>query len=184
MLLERRRSQLLVIDIQERLAPHVSEGDAVVARAGKLLRYARVMGVPATVTEHYPKGLGRTVDRIREAAGNDVAPLEKISFSCWRDAAIHDRIDMGRRNGRDQVVVSGMEAHVCVGQTVLDLLASGLHVFLVGDAVGSRSPDVRALAIARMRAAGAHIVAEEMVAFEWLGRGDVPELKDVLAILK
>jgi len=182
--IERERSQLLVIDVQSKLAPHVSGQAQVVANATRLLRYARRLDVPATITEHYPNGLGPTVAGVREAAGNDVPVLEKIAFSSWKDAGIRARIEGLKAEGRDQVVVAGMEAHVCVAQTALDLVAAGLDVYLVADSVGSRQAAARDIAVERLRQAGATIVAQEMVAFEWLQRGDDPAFKDVVAIVK
>lgn len=184
MLIDRHRSQLLLIDIQTKLAPHVAEGDGVVANCTRLARYARHLGVPVTLTEHYPKGLGPTVDPVLAAVGNEAPRFEKIAFSSWKDGAIRGRIDALRGDGRDQVVVAGMEAHVCVGQTSLDLLAAGLEVFLVADAVGSRAAEVRDVAVRRLERAGAHVVTHEMVAFEWLERGDTKEFKDLIEVIK
>lgn len=184
MLAERQRAQLLIIDVQEKLAPHIAGGDTATANCERLVRYARRLGVPVTLTEHYPKGLGPTVESIRNAAGNETPRLEKIAFSCWRDDAIRARIQGLERDGRDQIVVAGMEAHVCVGQTVLDLIAGQRPVMVVADAVGSRERAVRDLAVERFRAAGASIVAQEMIAFEWLGRGDDPAFKDLITLIK
>lgn len=184
MLVECQRSQLLVIDVQEKLAPHIANRDQVVAGTLKLIRYARRLGVPATITEHYSAGLGATVPLLRDAAGNDTPRLEKISFSSWRDEAIRARIGGFIDAGRDQIVVAGMESHVCVLQSVLDLVASGASVFLVADATGSREASVREVALHRMEAAGASIVTQEMVAFEWLERGGTAEFKDLIGILK
>lgn len=184
MLMRRNRSQVLCIDVQARLAPHIADSNDVVANCGRLLSYAGTLDVPATLTEHYPKGLGATAEPIRAAAGARAVCLQKISFSCWKDAAMQARIATLARAGRDQVIVAGMEAHVCVGQTVIDLLGAGLNVFLVADAVGSRQSNVRDIAIERMRAQGATIVAQEMVAFEWLERGDGPEMKAIIEQLK
>lgn len=184
MLIDRSRSQLLLIDIQSKLAPHVANGDPVVANCTRLAHYARRLGVPITLTEHYPKGLGPTAPPVLDALGNEAAKFDKIAFSSWKDEAIRARIDGLRDNGLDQIVVAGMEAHVCVGQTSLDLLAAGLEVFLVADAVGSRAADVRDVAIRRLEQAGAHIVTHEMVAFEWLGRGDTKEFKDLIEVIK
>ncbi len=184
MFAERARSHLLVIDVQEKLAAHVADQEAVVANCTRLVRYARHLGVPVTMTEHYPKGLGPTVATLVEAAGNETPRLEKIAFSAWKDTAIRARIEGLARKGRDQVVVAGMEAHVCVGQTALDLLGPMGAVFLVADAVGSRQTLARDLAIARLRDAGAIIVSQEMIAFEWLERGDAAEAKDIIALVK
>jgi nicotinamidase-related amidase len=184
MLMERRRAQLLIIDVQSRLVPHVAGGERVARECRRLLDYARLLDVPVTLTEHYPDGLGPTVVSLIEATPPESLRLEKIAFSCLRDDAIRYRIQRLVSAGRDQIVVAGMEAHVCVGQTVLDLVGSGQHVFLVSDAVGSRSDAVRDLAIARMRSAGVHIVTQEMVAFEWLERGDAPGFKAIVQIVK
>ncbi|MGE0765814.1 MAG: hydrolase [Hyphomicrobiaceae bacterium] len=184
MLAERDRAQLLIIDVQEKLAPHIADGSTAAANCERLVRYAHRLGVPVTITEHYPTGLGSTLAPIREAAGNDTPRLEKIAFSCWRDAAIRSRIADLESDGRDQIVVAGMETHVCVGQTVLDLLSGGKSVFVVADAVGSRQARVRDLALDRFRSGGATIVAQEMVAFEWLGRGDDPAFKDLIRLIK
>jgi nicotinamidase-related amidase len=184
MLAERHRAQLLVIDVQEKLAPHIAAGDIAVANSERLVRYARRLGVPVTITEQYPKGLGATVASVRDAAGNETPCLEKITFSCWRNDAIRQRIEALEAEGRDQIVVAGMETHVCVGQTVLDLCRSGRPVFLVADAVGSREIRVRDLAVERFRSAGAAIVTHEMVAFEWLGSGDDPAFKDLISLIK
>lgn len=184
MLVERERAHLLIIDVQERLAPHIADGEAATANCARLVRYARRLGVPVTITEHYPKGLGLTEPSVRDAAGNDTPRLEKIAFSCWRDEAIRERIVGLEREDRDQIVIAGMEAHVCVGQTVLDLLQDRRDVFVVADAVGSREAHVKELALARFRDAGATIVSHEMVAFEWLGRGDDPAFKELIKIIK
>lgn len=182
--MDRARSQLLIIDVQARLAPHVATEAEVVANTGRLLSYARCLSVPATLTEHYPKGLGATVSAVRERAAGATPVLDKIAFSCWRDAAIRARLGDLRRDGRDQIVVAGMETHVCVAQSSLDLIAAGFEVFLVADSVGSRDVAVRDIAVRRLAAAGAKLVAHEMVAFEWLGRGDDPAFREVVAILK
>jgi len=184
MLAERHRAQLLIIDVQEKLAPHIADGETTVANCERLVRYARRFDVPVTMTEHYPKGLGATVASVRDAAGNDTPCFEKIAFSCWRDDAIRDRIEDLCRSGRDQIVIAGMEAHVCVGQTVLDLRSMNRNVFLAADAVGSRDAKVCDLAVERFRSAGATIVAHEMIAFEWLERGDDPAFKDLIRLIK
>lgn len=184
MLMKRDRSQLLLIDIQGRLAPHVADCDSVVANCIRLAHYARRLGIPATLTEHYPKGLGGTAPAIVAALGDEAPRFEKIAFSSWQDTAIRRRIETLRDEGRTQVVVAGMEAHVCVGQTSLDLVAARFDVCLVADAVGSRTAEVRDLAVRRLERAGAHIVTHEMVAFEWLGRGDTKEFKDLIEVIK
>jgi nicotinamidase-related amidase len=184
MLMSRSRSQLLLIDIQERLAPHVAAGEAITANCRRLALYANRLGVPITLTEHYPGGLGATAEPIRRALGDGATTFAKMTFSAWQDPAIRHQIERLRAAGRSQVIVAGMEAHVCVCQTALDLITVGLDVFLVADAVGSRAPEVRDLALRRLERDGARLVAQEMVAFEWLGRGDTKEFKDLVEVIK
>jgi nicotinamidase-related amidase len=184
MLLQRQQAQLLVIDVQEKLAPHVDGAARVIERCGRLIGIARLLGVPATLTEHYPQGLGATVAGLVARAGNETPILDKIEFSALRNGAIKARLGALRAQGREEIVVAGMEAHVCVAQTCLDLIAAGYKVRLIADAVGSREPAAREIALDRLARAGATVVHHEMVAFEWLGRGDDPRFKDVLAIVK
>lgn len=182
--LNRERSQLLLIDLQERLVPAIDGYAEIVAAAGRLIGYARRLGVPMTISEQYPKGLGPTIGALKQVAGNEAAILQKTAFSCLADAGLAAHLAEGQSAGRPQIVVAGVEAHVCVLQTALDLMASGYDVFLVADAVGSRRPPSKALALDRLRAEGASIVDNEMVAFEWLERAGTPEFKDVQALLK
>ena len=184
MLARRDKSQLLIVDVQAKLAPSVHDHVAVIANCARLIGYARRLGVPVTVSEHYPAGLGATVADLADILGSSAVRREKISFSCWRDEGLRERLEQLRSEGRTEVVVAGMEAHVCVGQTVHDLLANGFDVFVVADAVTSRSPQTRELALYRMQQSGAAIVGHEMIAFEWLERADVPEFRDVLQLLK
>lgn len=184
MLARRDKSQLLIVDVQEKLAPSVHDHVRVIANCARLIGYARRLGVPVTVSEHYPSGIGGTVRDLAEILGSAAVRRDKISFSCWRDDGLKERLDLLRQDGRSQVVVAGMESHVCVNQTVHDLLANGFDVFVVGDAVSSRSPETRELALYRMQQSGAAIVGHEMIAFEWLERADVPEFRDVLKLLK
>src|SRR5690606_13050413 len=118
MLIEPDRSHLLLIDLQEKLVPAVTGHAALVKNAGILLRAAAIVGVPATLSEQYPKGLGSTVAELSALAGPETPRLAKVEFSCARNAALRDRIE---GVGRDQLVVGGAEAHICVLQTAVDL---------------------------------------------------------------
>jgi nicotinamidase-related amidase len=157
-------SCLLVVDLQERLLPAIHQADQVVAHGGWLIQIARRLGVPVLASEQYPRGLGHTVTAIRELLPAE-AFMEKNHFSCAADRDCMRRIDA---LGRDQIIVIGTEAHVCVLQTALDLRTASKEVYLVADAVSSRSPRDVELALERMRAEGVRIVSREMVAFEWL----------------
>lgn len=156
-------STLLIIDIQARLFPVIDDCQALADNALWLQQVARRIGVPVLLTEQYSKGLGQTIPILR-AGHEPAAIIEKLHFSAVSEG------ELFRRAGgeRLQFVVCGSEAHVCVLQSVLDLLAAGRCVFVVAEAVGSRRASDKALALARMQQAGASIVSREMVAFEWL----------------
>ncbi len=174
MLIERDQSVLLVVDIQERLLPHIHDGQAVLDNAVWLVQVAQRLGVPVMVSEQYPKGIGPTVAVLRGLTSPEQV-AEKLHFSCVAAKCLE------RLPGADrpQVVVAGTESHVCVLQTVLDLREQGREVFVVADAVGSRKPADKELALARMRSHGIHIVSREMVAFEWLKQAGTEEFREV-----
>ena len=174
MLIQRERSALLVIDIQERLLPHIHEGQAVLDHAVWLVKVAQRLGVPVMVSEQYPKGIGPTVAVLRGLTSPEQV-AEKLHFSCVAAKCL-DGLPGAER---PQVVVAGTESHVCVLQTVLDLRAQGREVFVVAEAVGSRKPSDKELALARMRAHGAEIVSREMVAFEWLRQAGSDEFRAI-----
>lgn len=180
MLIDRDASCLLLIDVQDRLAPAMAERDAMEANAAVLLKAAARLGVPVLVSEQYPKGLGPTVPALAALAGPG-AVAEKTAFSCLRDDGWRGRFNA---LGRGQAVICGIEAHVCVLQTALHLRAAGSEVFVVADAVASRATANRDLALARLRGAGVHVVSTEMAVFEWLGAAGTPEFKDVSALIK
>ena len=184
MLLSAGRSQLLVTDIQERLLPAIHDGARAASRARLLIEAARRLGIPILVSEHYPQGLGPTVPEIREALGNEAPIRAKIAFSCLRDGPLAAELSERRRKGRPQVAVAGFESHVCVLQTSLDLADRGYDVFVAADAVASRTPESREIALARMRQAGIQVLNTEMAVFEWLGRGGTPEFRDLLPLLR
>lgn len=173
MLIDADNSALLVVDVQERLLPAIHDGQACVDHVLWLLRVARRIGVPILACEQYPQGLGPTHAAVAAELPPDCM-AEKIHFS-----AVAGGCHGLGREGPDQYVVCGTEAHVCVMQTVLELLAARRQVYVVEEAVGSRRPNDKALALARMREAGAVIVSREMVAFEWLRRAGTPLFREI-----
>lgn len=175
MLMRTDTSCLLVVDLQERLMPAVAQADEIVANAIWLIRIAQRLGVPILASEQYPQGLGRTVAAIRELLPPD-AFVEKTHFSCAAEINCMRQIDL---LGRPQVVLLGAEAHVCVLQTALDLRLAGKSVYLVADAVSSRSPSDVELALTRMRTEGVRVVSREMVAFEWLHRAGTAPFREI-----
>jgi nicotinamidase-related amidase len=174
MLMNRDQSVLLVVDIQERLLPHIHEGYAVLDNAVWLVKVAQRLGVPVMLTEQYPKGIGPTVAILRELISPESIG-EKTHFSCVAAKCL----DGLPGSERSQVVVAGTESHVCVLQTVLDLLGRGKTVYVVAEAVGSRRPSDKEFALARMRDRGAHVVTREMVAFEWLKQAGTDEFRQI-----
>jgi nicotinamidase-related amidase len=168
-------SLLLVVDLQARLLPAIDDGEAVLANATWVVDVAQAIGVPVLATEQYPQGLGQTEAGLR-ARLRTAAIIEKTHFSAVTEGDLLAAADAGRR----QWIVVGTEAHVCVQQTVLDLLAAGREVFVVDEAIGSRRPRDKALALQRMQKNGAEIVSREMIAFEWLEQSNTPVFRDVL----
>jgi nicotinamidase-related amidase len=171
-LLRRDGAALVVVDVQEGFRPYPSFA-AVAGACAKLLRGARLLGVPRTVSEQYPKGLGHTAP---EVGIEDERPLEKTVFSAVRADGfeLHDR---------SQAIVCGIETHVCVSQTVQDLLDRGVEVHVPADAVGSRHAIDYERGLERMERAGAVISTVEAALFELLERADVPEFKAVQKLI-
>ena len=184
MLLNRDKSQLLIVDAQEKLLEAISGKDRVIDRCVRLVRGARMLQVPITVSEQYPQGLGPTADSIRDALANSGFVVDKVEFSCLKNEALRERLHELRRQGRPQVVIGGIETHVCVLQTAIDLEEQGFEAFVVADAVGSRSKVSRKLALTRLLKAGADVVDSEMVLFEWLERAGSREFKELQALVK
>lgn len=174
MLIDRTQSRLILIDIQTRIMPAVEHADALLRNALMLRDAATDVGVPAVITEQYPAGLGTTLTAITQ--GCDAPIFEKREFSAWANPAFADYL---KAQPQTQMILAGVEAHVCVLQTALDLLSAGYTVFLVADAVASRKAESRAIALSRMAAAGAHLVTAEMVAFEWLRTAADPAFRAV-----
>jgi hypothetical protein len=180
LLLDRGRSRLLLVDAQERLAPAIDGFTALEAACGRLLAGAALLAVPVTVSEQYPAGLGPTVARLKAAAG-DAPVFAKTAFSCLGDAALRAELLGGQR---DHLVLCRVETHVCVLQTGLDLLAAGRAVYVVADAVGSRTPANKAAGLDRLAQAGAQIITSEMALFEWLGDASDPAFRAVSKLVR
>lgn len=172
------RCGLLVVDVQQKLMPAIPTAEQLVGRVVRLVEAAGLLGVPAAATVQYPKGLGPLVEPLQKTFKR---PEEKLDFSA---AVCRDALDRWAQSGRDQIVVAGVETHVCVLQTVLDLIAEGQRPFVVVDAVGSRVAHDHDVAIERMRDSGATVITSEAVLFEWLGTADRPEFKSIARMIK
>ncbi len=182
--MNRKMSQLILIDIQDKVMAPIGDNARLTEVLARLVKFARRLNVPITVTEHYPEGLGPTVEGLAREFAADTPILRKRHFSCLADTALRQHLEDLRDFGRGQAVVAGVETHVCVAQTALDLIVDGYQVFIVADAVASRAPESRDIALQRLRQAGASIVDSEMVMFEWLEMSGTPEFRDLLPLIK
>ncbi len=179
--LDRARAVLLVVDVQSRLAPAMpADALARVVKYGRaLVGAAKELGIPVISTEQYPKGLGPLIPELREVLPSP--PLVKMHFSCGADPAFAAALE---KTGRRQVIVCGMETHVCVFQTVRDLVAMGYEVHLCSDAVSSRAEVHRQSGIDLCRQAGAVITNAETVIFDLLHVAGTAEFKKVAPLVK
>ena len=179
-LLDRNRSALVLIDFQEKLFPHVHEYQRVLSRVDLLLSAAKLLQIPLLLTEQYPKGLGGTIKEIRNALPQ-VQPLEKMDFSCFAAPGFRERLSALKR---DQIVLAGIETHICLAQTALELASSGEKVFVVADATSSRRSLDAKTALKRLDQSGLTVTTAEAVVFEWLRRAGTEEFKAIQPKLK
>ncbi len=174
------QTALLVIDVQERLMPTIVDSKRVIQNSAIMLRTASALGMPYLVTEQYPQGLGRTVDEVARAMTDQSRRIEKTRFSACIDL-VHEQLMAWRRG---IVLVCGVEAHVCVLQTTLDLLATGRHVFLLTDAISAGQPDQISHAYDRMTTAGAVKTGVLSSMYELLGDATHPAFRSCLDLAK
>jgi len=179
-LISREGTALIVIDVQEKLFPHIYGRGDVVRNICRLIRFAKIVGMPIILTEQYPKGLGKTIPEIKELTPG-IKPIEKIEFSCFRTPIFEDAL---RRLNVKTLIIVGIETHICVSQTAIEGLSRGYKVCVIGDAVSSRRLEDKIIGIERMRQSGVIISSTEMVIYEILGRAGTPEFKEVLKLVK
>lgn len=183
MKLHRNDTVLLIIDVQEKLMPVIHEHEEVLRNIERLLRGCHILGVPSIVTEQYVKGLGSTVAPIARAL-EELGPLQPIEKMCFSAQGCDVFAAQLAALARKQVLVTGVETHVCVHQTVQDLLEAQYSVFVVADAVSSRSPRNRDLALRRMEGDGARLTSTEMALFELLVESGTDEFRAVSRLVK
>lgn len=184
MRLNHETSQLLIVDMQEKFLHLVLDHTRVEERCIRLIKSARRLDIPIMFSEQYPERLGPTLSALTEEAGPDARAMAKMHFSCLGDEVLSEQLHFHRKKGRGQVVVAGIETHVCVAQTVMDLETQGFEAYVVADAVSSREEDSWDLALDRLARCGAEIVDSEMVMFEWLEKAGTPEFKDLQMLIK
>jgi len=178
--LNKEDAVLLIVDIQERLAVIMKEKDKVVNSCRHLIELAKMQGIPVVVTEQYPKGLGRTLPELQSAVP-DYKPIEKTAFNCCGEPAFLTEI---KKLGKKQVIMTGMETHICVLQTTIGLLQEGVTVHVVQDAVCSRAKENWKTGIAFMRDAGAVVTCTETVLFQLLKVAGTDEFKKISQRIK
>jgi nicotinamidase-related amidase len=176
----RSSTGLVVVDIQQRLFPVMVQPERLLQNAVRLLRGASVLGLPVFLTEQYPKGLGPTVPDVAKAIPA-FAPMEKLAFSACGAAGFVPALKAQKVS---EILLCGIEAHVCVAQSCLDLLDEGFNVFVAADAISSRTTQNCRIGLERMRDAGAVIVSTEMALFELVGQAGTEEFKQVLGLVK
>jgi nicotinamidase-related amidase len=178
--IQRDKAAVVIIDIQEKLLPSIDQQSALLANAVRLVKGAQVLKVPMLVTEQYPKGIGRTVAALRDVM-RDVRPIEKLAFSACGVAPFMSQLEEKRIG---DVILCGIEAHICVCQSALDLLQRGYRVFMVADAASSRTAENKSIGLRRMEQAGAVLVSTEMILFELLGHAGTEEFREILSLVK
>ena len=176
MLMKQTSSLLLIIDVQEQLAPVMDSPRDVINGCSQLIAVAKRLGIPFVITEQYPKGLGSTMIDLRNEAGDDAIYYPKVEFSCAKNENILKAIEVANKK---QIIIAGVETHICVIQTALDLLSLGYEVFVVSNACSSRSPVQNDIGLRRLANNGVDVVTSEMVIFEWLEKAGTPEFKEI-----
>ena len=174
------KTTAMIIDLQERLLPHMHEHQAVLSRCVLLIRGLTLLGVPMILTEQYPAGLGKTVDALR---GMSVAdnPIEKVTFSCCDEPSVIAQL---KEFGRGTVLLAGIETHVCVLQTALDLKASGFDPVIVADGVASRRESDKVIALQRLDREGCRITTVESILFELMRTSRHAKFKEISKLVK
>ena len=173
-------SLLIMADFQEKLSPALYDSEKLLKRIELLIRGCRILDIPILAIQQYTKGLGETVQVLKDALG-EFEHIEKITFSCYKEPTFVQKL---RSSGRKNIIVSGVEAHICIQQTVLDLLAADYNVYVIADCIGSRSENDRIYAESRMRQAGAVLTTAESVLFELLENANHPKRKEITKLVK
>lgn len=180
-MLDRNDTLLVIIDAQERMMPAVDGHEELTAQISRLVAGCRHLDVPMLVTEQYSKGLGPTVAPIQQALGEWYRPLEKMAFSACKEVNFMTQLETA---GRQEIILCGVESHICVYQTAMDLRELGYSIHVVADAVGSRTDRNYKLALKKMMRHGIETTTVEMFLFELMERADSPEFKAIQALVK
>ena len=174
-------SIVMIIDVQEKLLNAVFNKASLEKKATTIANTAKILGIPVIVTEQYPKGLGATVESLKEALPENAQYFEKTAFSALENKEV---IEALKNSGKKQVVIFGIETHICVSQTTNALIQEGFEVSVIRDACGSRSELEYSAGLGRMKDNGAHVLTTEIALFEWLKGAKHPNFKEVQTLIK
>jgi len=175
----KEHTALLVIDVQERLMPVIFEQEKIFANVNKLLRGAEILNLETVITEQYPKGLGNTCKEVQLPEQANI--IEKTCFSSMLSKEVSDQLKL---TNVKSLIICGVESHICVLKTALDAMKEGYEVYIVADAVSSRTEENKQLALARLRQAGAYITSVEMILFQLLDYAGTDEFKAISKLIK
>jgi nicotinamidase-related amidase len=179
-LLSREESALAIIDVQEKLFPLIYDKEKVLENLKKLIQFAKIVGMPIILTEQYPSGLGRTISEIKEILP-DAQIIEKVEFSCFGSEKFRDVLrDLDVKN----LIVAGIETHICIAQTAIEGVSNGYRVCVVSDATSSRRLEDKNIAIERMKQNNVIVASTEMLIYELLRRAGTQEFKETLKLIK
>lgn len=179
-MLTQSHTALAIVDVQEKLVSAMAERTSLVAKLRTVVRGARILDLPVLWVEQYPQGLGSTIPELAELL-EGFQPQPK---NCFSACGLQEFVEALESTGRRQVLLVGLESHVCVYQTAIHLLESGYHVEVIGDAVASRTQENKKVGLRRMERAGVEITSVEMALFELLGRADRPEFKEISKLVR
>jgi len=168
-----------MVDIQDKLLAAVQSPERIIQNGKLLLKGAGEFAIPVAVSEQYPKGIGHTVSELAELVSVNCT-YEKIEFSCFANPSLRETLDSPGR----QTVIFGIEAHVCILQTAIDMAEAGHDVTVVADAISSRNEENKDLALRRMENAGVRLASTEMVLFEWMGRAGTDSFKRLIKLIR
>lgn len=176
-MLDTNNSILVIIDIQEKLVKAASNGEKTIINTSKISQAAQILSIPVIITEQYPKGLGATVESI---TGNDAFIMEKSSFSAFKEPEFEQKI---KSLNRKQVILCGIEAHICVLQTAIDLYKNGYEVYVLKDCVSSRSEEEQNSGLELLKQYGIKVITVEIALFQWLKSSKHPQFKDIQKLI-
>ena len=180
MRIKQEESAVMIIDMQDRLFPHMAGKDALLNNIQRLIRGMQILDIPIILTEQYSKGLGKTILPVKDLI-NDVEPVEKISFSCCDEGRVMNAL---HQLNRKFIIIAGIETHVCVLQTVLDLIGLGYTPVVVADCISSRKETDKNIAIERIKSEGALITSTESILLELCRRAGNEKFKAISALIK